>query len=341
MHSWFDPPARGFADARWFATDLHLPGRWVGFLHLDDAALHRNVFLDSRIDAPWQRCVQVPLDALAEQELPQARVGWLLHTSFCCSTLLARMLFCAPYCTALREPLLLRRLADARFADWPLAGAMELPLRLLARPWHEGATVLIKPTHAALNIAAELLQLRPGERALVLTSRLEDFVISNIKKTPETHARVRELVVRALKALGLSQPPATPPDLLCEVALQWAAQSLVVGRLLRQLGAERVRVLQERALLADPVVVSAAANDWLQLGIPAAVLAEQAQRAGGLHAKVETRPYGPAQREHEAAIIRQHYGAEIARALRWADRQLQPWLGEVGHLHERPEFALT
>ena len=341
MDSWFDPPAGGFANARWFATDLHLPGRWIGFLHLDDAAVQRNVFLDSRIDAPWQRCLQVPLDKLAQQALPQTRVGWLFHTSFCCSTLLARMLFCAPHCTALREPLLLRRLADARFADWPLAGAMELPLRLLARPWHDGATVLIKPTHAALNIATDLLDLRAGERALVLTSRLEDFIVSNIKKTPETHARVRELVARALKALGASQPPAAPPDLLCEVALQWAAQALLVGRLLGRFGAARVRVLQERALLADPLAVSAAANAWLQLGIPDAILAEQAQRAGALHAKAETRPYGLAQREHEASVIRQHYGADIARALRWADRHLQPWLAEVGRLHEHPEFALA
>jgi len=341
MHSWFDPPADGFTNARWFAADLHLPGRWVGFLQLDDAALQRNVFLDSRIDAPWQRCVQVPFDALAQQSWPQTRVGWLFHTSFCCSTLLARMLFCAPHCTALREPMLLRRLADARFADWPLAGVMELPLRLLARPWHEGATVLVKPTHAALNIAPDLLELRTGERALVLTSTLEDFVVSNIKKTPETHARVGELVARALKALGVALPPSPPPDLLCQVAVQWAAQAMLVGRLLERFGAARVRVLQERVLLADPVAVSAAANAWLQLGIPDAVLAEQALRAGALHAKAETRPYGLAQRDHEASIIRQHYGADILRALRWADRHLQPWLAEVGRLHQRSEFALA
>ncbi|MEV8693177.1 hypothetical protein AB0014_25765, partial [Klebsiella pneumoniae] len=95
---------------------------------------------------------------------------------------------------------ILRRLADARAAGWEIDGLVDVSVRLLARPWSADGSVIVKPTHAALNIAVDLMEAAPQSRGVLLSSDLEDFVVSNIKKTPETQAKIPQLAERALRA---------------------------------------------------------------------------------------------------------------------------------------------
>ena len=66
-----------------------------------------------------------------------------------------------------------------------------LPCALLSRPWFARRwRASSRPTHAALNIAPDLLAATPDSRASLLTSSLDDFLISNLKKNAR-HARPR------------------------------------------------------------------------------------------------------------------------------------------------------
>src|SRR5262245_5445881 len=132
------------ADARWFAVDLHVPDRRFGVRFLDEDVIERSSFLDTRIEAPPGE--SQPL-AVADAEraaaaMPRAKVGWIFHTSFCASTLLARCLHLAPFTVALKEPLVLRRLSDARNGGWSLDGLVAPGLALIAHPGHRRHAVV-------------------------------------------------------------------------------------------------------------------------------------------------------------------------------------------------------
>ncbi len=316
------------ADAACFAVDLHVPNRAFGFLRIDADVLERSTFLDNRIDAPLDAAVAVPLEAVAHVA-PPARMGWLLHTSFCCSTLLARMLHVGPQQVSLREPLVLRRLADARRSGWPVDDFLAPAVALLGRPWREGGMVVVKPTHVALNVAADLLAISSAP-ALILTSSLDDFLVSNVKKLPETQARIPELAERALGATrfgrSLDGEALAPPDLMAAAALQWAAQRALCSEITEAVGPARVRWLDAARLLETPENTAIAAARWLGSTIDDDRLRQAARDALARHAKAVTRPYGPAAREAEARTIREHYGAQVASARRWFDRVIAPRL---------------
>lgn len=315
------------ADARWFAVDLHVPSRNFRMLAVDDDAIDRSSFLDNRIDAKLADAT--PLDAARVEQLPRAPLGWLFHTSFCASTLLARALHAPPFAVALKEPLVLRRLSDARDAGASLdAGLVERAVALLARPWHPGGAVVIKPTHVALNIAGDLLTAAPDSRAIILTSSLPEFLISNLKKPAESQDKIPVLVERALKATAFGQrlpaPAFEPPDPVCAAGLQWAAQRELVLDVLTALGPTRVRALDMQPLLDDLAGTVISVARWLGHPAPDDALIQRANTVGARNAKAMATPYGPARRAQEAAIVVQHYRDAIVHAQRWMQAHVLP-----------------
>jgi hypothetical protein len=315
------------ADARWFAADLHVPDRRFGMLRLDDELVSTAAFLDTRLPVALARAAPLAVAAVPAK-LPRAPVGWLFHTSFCGSTLLARALHVPPYAVALKEPLVLRRLADARKSGWPLDGLVDPAVRLLARPWHEGGGVVIKPTHVALVVAAELLAATPDRRALVLTSALDDFLISNLKKPPDSQAKIPLLVDRALRATELANrlPAAAlaPPDLICAAGLQWAAQREHVCDLQRAVGGDRLRTLDASQLYTGLPEIAWQVARWLDLPVPREAIVARAAEVGTRNAKELTAAYSADQRAREATGVAGRFAGELARARAWLERHVLP-----------------
>lgn len=329
--------APALADPRVFPVDLDVRARRFSFLTIDESVLERSAFLDTRIEAPLAEARAWPAADLAGVPVPARPPAFLWHTSFCCSTLLARALHLPPAVVALKEPLVLRRLSDARDGGLELGDLPELALRLLARPWAPGAAVLVKPTHAALNIAAPLLAAVPAARGVVLHSTLDDFLVSNLKKREESRRRVPRLAERALRASGLAarlpRAARSPPDFLEQVALQWTAQTALAQQVLAGVGAGRLRAVGERELLADLPGVALACAAWLDLPVAEGALRQRAAAIARHHAKDTTLAYDADAREREASRVRARHGPSIAAALQWAGRHLLPLLGDP---HLRP-----
>lgn len=325
-------------DPAWFPVDLDVPQRRFGFLRIDGDVLERSAFLDTRIEAPLVDVREIAVTVVQAHSRPPARLAWLFHTSFCGSTLLARALHVAPVQMTLKEPLILRRLADARAAGWPIDGLVDVSVRLLARPWSVEGAVIIKPTHAALNIALELVEAAPQSRAVLLTSHLEDFLVSNIKKKPETQAKIPQLAERALRASSLGQrlSPAAfaPPNLLAAATLQWAAQRELATDLLERVGAGRIRVVDMRDLLEDLPTTTLACSAWLQGTATPTALAARTARVASVNAKATGVPYDSHQRLRDAAFIRQRFAREIEAALDWYSRHVHPLMR--GHAVQPP-----
>ena len=318
--------APDLTDARWFAVDLHVPDRRFGILRVDEALVDRAPFLDTRMPVALADAIQVPADTVSAASPP--RVAWLFHTSFCASTLLARALHVAPHTVCLKEPLVLRRLADARKGGWPIDGLLERTLHLLGRPWHPGGAVVIKPTHVALNIAVDLMRATPDSRGVIMTSSRTDFMISNLKKLPESQAKIPELVKRAMTASGfaarLSPAALQPPDLICAAGLQWAAQRELMQNAIDTIGASRLRALDAAPYLAQVAQATVACATWLQLPIPPAALAAHAALEATRNAKALTMPYTPEVRAHEANDVATTYRIQLAVAETWLATHVLP-----------------
>lgn len=316
-------------DAHWFPVDLNVQEKLYAFLRLDEQILESSSFLDTRIEAALSDAVALPVDHATPLPIT-ACVGWLFHTSFCGSTLLARILHAPPYNTCLREPLVLRRLGDARHANQQLDAVITPTIALLSRPWNSGASVVIKPTHATLNVAEDMMATTPGSRAVVMTSSLDDFLISNLKKPAESQAKIPMLAERAVQASGFHSrlPPTAfdPPDLLCAAVIQWAAQRELVTQIVEAIGPGRVRVLDMSALLEDLEGNATKVARWLQLDIPAAELLARCRREGSRNAKATESPYSAGQRAEDSRYLQNRYAPVLIRAREWAAQYVLPYM---------------
>ena len=316
-------------DARWFPVDVDVRGGRIAFLELSDELIANASFLDNRVDASLGDSVVLSVDEIPHA-FALAHTGWLFHTSFCCSTLLARALHFPPQQVCLKEPLVLRRLGDARDGGLEMGKFPKLIVDLLTRRRHDGAGVLIKPTHAALNIAVDLLREAPSSRAVVLTSELEDFLVSNLKKTPETQAKIPQLAERALRAgrfrHALPESAFQPPDLLCAAALQWAAQRELVVDIQDIVGVSRVWILDQQELLRDIAGVTQRVSNWLGLHPPAEAFAAHVHAVSQRHAKALDTAYGSEKREAERQLVATMFPRELENALAWARDNLLPYM---------------
>jgi hypothetical protein len=314
------------SDPRWFPVDLDPVTPRFAMLRIDEGLVTAPAFMDNRLGVDFKASTPIALSALPALPAPP-RAAWLFHTSFCCSTLLARALQDTPARMVYREPLVLRRLSDARHDEMTITRWMAPTTRLLFRPWQPDGAVVVKPTHAALNIATDLLAATPGSRAVVLLSSLDDFLVSNIKKTPETHAKVPTLVERAVAAGSLRHRLAgrgiEPPSLLAAVALQWVAQRELLVDIAAQ-APGRLRFIDASQVLADLVGTARDCLDWWGLPVDMDALRERAAAVSAVNAKQTSASYSARQREDEAAQLARMFARELAEARAWYECEILP-----------------
>jgi hypothetical protein len=319
-------PQMLLTQAEWFPVDVDIRSREVHFVHLSEAVIESAPFLDNRLDFDRRQARVVSFESL--RGFPAARPAWLWHTSFCGSTLLARMLHVSPFNTSLREPLVLRRLSDDADSGRDISEALAIVLPLLARPWHAGSSVLIKPTHAALNIAERVMRAAEGSCGIILTSPLEDFLISHLKKTPHTLAKVPVLTERALAGSRLiDRLPAKafdPPGTLAAITLQWAAQRELITELKASLGAQRVHIVDWNGLQDNLSSGTHECSQLLGLHIPEDALSANVLVHAGRHSKVTERQFDVHLRRTEAATLADRFSTQLRDAVLWAEDVLYP-----------------
>lgn len=319
------------AESVYFPIDLDVRNKCFYFQHISINALTNSTFLDNRFTTTDSAMQTVTFNSVKHLAVTQSKhIGYLFHTSFCCSTLLARLLDFPKKSIALKEPLILRRLSDAALDGMPNHELTDASVKLLFRNIDGLSAVLVKPTHVALNIAQTLLSCNPSAKALLITSTLEDFMISNIKKTLETQRKVPELVERFMTATDLPSrlPPEAfePPSFLAGVSLQWHAQQQLIYDLLNSPVGSAVCVIQDTELLQSPAVTLRAALDWLEWDIQAYDIDEQIKRVMNQHAKSNGRNYNLQEKTHETNLLRQKYSDQLSQALQWSALYLSPYL---------------
>jgi hypothetical protein len=320
----------------WHLYDVDMERGELHFLEATADTFRVSAFLDNRIAFTRGELHGFPMEgvvtALRDQPAASAGTHFLLHSSFCCSSLLARSLQLDGRTLVLREPWALRRLSDFRrglatrgqpwYPHGP--GYVDLVLRLLDKSWLPSEAVLIKPTNLANNLAADMLKLRPQACALLLYSDLPSFLVSNLKKPDETKqkmpvlARLFDLDTGyAARVGGVSIDKL---DYLQSVAVVWHAQMLAFRDLLSSDAGPRLAHLDSARLLEKPAETVQAAARFYGLGLtPGEARDIVAGPVWHTHAKDPFSAYDSGTRDAENRDIAASHADALRDTLRWME----------------------
>lgn len=294
------------------------------FAHLSEDLRQNAVFLDPRFLAEARKSGPLPVrDApLAIIRNAAGPAHFILHTAFCCSTLMARALDVPGVSHSLREPSVLTDFGaywSAMPADGSIAPAFGIVLDLLSRPARAGETQVIKPSNAVNHIALHALLARPDARALLMYSPLADFLAAIARRGDAGRSFARSLWLQFAPVIPLNVH-FTSHDMMKQTDLQVAAQAwLMQMQLFNRLAQkfpDRVRTLSANAFLKHKEAALARAG--VLFGLP-----HQDWRAiaGGpvfvTHAKAK-RPFDDAAYADQLRAISAGHAADIDETLRWA-----------------------
>ena len=251
-------------------------------------------------------------------------IHFILHSAYCCSTLLANGYDKEGLASSFKEPAILNDLVGWRHRGGPPARVAEVldgSLRLLARPFGDAEASVVKPSNVANALAPAMLAMRPDAGCVLLYAPLRLFLGSIAAKGLWGRLWVRDLLMKQLKD-GLISLGFEPEDHLLQTDLQvaavgWLAQHQLFARLAEQ-HKSRVRTLESEILLARPEEALAAVDALFGLARTPADRTATVARIFGRHAKFG----GEFNREDRAADQRsaaEVHGDEIEKVVSWAE----------------------
>lgn len=198
-----DPKANDAAllsDPHYYLFDT-LPERGeTRFLVTNERELAATTFADIRFEKSATGDVRVNSQELVrlvhESPVERPPTGFVFHHAFVCSTLLARSLNEIPAFFSLKEPWILRRLADIKrqhagtipAEHWKLI--VSAYVDLLAKHYKSGDRLVIKATNVANNLLWDVFYYWPERPVLYMHSDVRAFLVTNLKKNRETQQKM-------------------------------------------------------------------------------------------------------------------------------------------------------
>jgi len=315
--------------------NLDIAGGRVLVVRLDERAYRNASFLDDRILSPSTQGAWLPGAAVTEASrrvLEPRPLHFIFHTGHVGSTLVSRLLDETGAILSLREPLLLRTLADAHDAlgrPDSLLGApqfetlLDMTLRLWSRGYAGTRAVVVKATSSAGRLAPAILARAPASRAVYLNLHAEPYLATllggaNSGTDLRGHGpgRIRRLL--AGRELPVEPLHALSPGELA--ALGWLTETLALRQAIADHGS-RVLALDFDAFLADVTGQLARVAGHFGLAAEGATIAAAA--AGPVlrqYSKAPQLPYAPGERTARLEESRRENRAEIAKGLAWLER---------------------
>jgi len=273
------------------------------------------------------RKVTFPADEISAfvDEAPKAPIHFIFHTSFCCSTLMLKALDVPGRAFGIREPDVLINLANRfiRSDDSSNRERLRLVLRLLARPFEPGETMIVKPTNFANRLALPVLEISPESRAVLLYSDARTLLRSILKRGMWGRIWGRKLFqstsLWTSLNFGFTPEEAFVLTDLQTLGLGWLMQMQQFGELARRLG-ERVAIVDSADFLADPARTLLLISSLFELDLEQSAIDEVVNGPTfARHSKFSERGYGRAERtaDHSAAEAAHH--EELEMVVKWVE----------------------
>lgn len=292
-------------------------------------------FLDDRIQTPATRGAWVRIPSLIQQSSKvrdERPLKFIFHTGHVGSTLVSRLLDDIGTVLSLREPLILRQLANAHDAlstvsSWLSEAQFDELLESILRYWGRGypatrATV-VKATSATGRLAPAIFAKRGGARGIYMNLRAEPY-LATLLGGQNSHVDLRGHGVERIKrlqALRAGALPALHTLSLGELAaMSWLAETWSQRKAL-DLHGDRIVAVDFDAFLAD--VPGAMARIAQHFGLPVdAQFLSAIGRSPALtrYSKAPEHEYSPALRAQIIAESRERNKDDIRKGMAWLER---------------------
>jgi hypothetical protein len=290
---------------------------YLGYVELDETAYGEASFLDERLLAQGFCLTWAPWSEAARAAAQVAGgCDFIFHIGHVGSTLMSRLLGALDNVFSLREPTILRALAQDTANVEARLGAI---LPLLSRTWRQGQRSLIKTTSFVNVIAAELMASDRNARALLMFSAPQAHIAGvlagegsrrdMIAMAPARLARLNARLGSSIAGRGLS-----PGEL---AALAWACEIVALADLSAEVG-PRAAWLDFDRFLTEPRPGLVAVLTHLRGEAPAASVERMMNSPDfGRYAKDQTQAYDPALRRQVLSQAFITHAAEINRGVAW------------------------
>jgi hypothetical protein len=312
------------ADGNWLAHRYDETADTIHFRWVDRSAHAAVTFLtDAELgETPRFICARAEaVERARTLQLPELR--FIIHSAFCCSTMLARAFDLPGLALGVKEPVILNDLIGMqlrRVDPRQVAAAMDAALLLLARPLAAGETMVVKPANLFNPLLPALLEMRRQARLLILYAPLETFLGSVARKGMDGRLWVRELMWKLIalghaQRFGYSEEELYRQSDLQVAALGWLAQQALFAETLAR-GGDRVRSLSSEVLVAEPSRCLTALRRHLDIAFDPDAVA----RGPGFtrHSKTGAQ-FGAVERAHERAEGLAAHEAEVKMVTGWGE----------------------
>lgn len=305
----------------WFPVEA--AGDAVRLVRLDEAAYRRASFLDQRLFALGYEHELYPamtLEAAAARLSPPSH--YLFHTGHVGSTLISRLVGEHPAFFALREPALLRAIAEPA-AGGGSAVSLDAALALLGRTWRTGQRVVVKATSFVSELAGRMLAADSRPTAILLFARPLEY-LRGIFAGPASRAETRRLaparLERLARRLGARELAFDPRSEGEWVAMSWACEMTAL-REAADRHPSQVLWVDFDAFLGEPgatlEAIFRALGEEASTGEIERLLNGPQMRQ---YSKAPEYPYDAALRRELLLEAGHEHDTEIGRGMRWLER---------------------
>lgn len=335
-------------DPEFYLFDFSLRHGITKFLLVDENNLRLAPFVDIRFE-PLARgsFLMATLELLAlerQHQMQRPPSSFIFHHAFVCSTLLARCLDRIDAFFSLKEPWIMRRLADTKRqhgAGMPRSQWRQLfttYMLVLCKQYESGKSPVIKATNVANNLLPDVLRYLPGNRALYLFSDLRSFLVSNLKKPQETQQKMPSLARGFIHDDGFAAAHRQYCDIdrlsfLQVCAVTWVACLFNFRKTVEKSRGSQVRTLDANDFLERPQErLGALATFFGHPTTGEEIAAMTSPEVMDTHAKQQKQCYGRDARAREAKLTLSRHAQAIDATLHWVEPLVRQ-LGVVEYMH--------
>jgi hypothetical protein len=320
-----------------FPHSIDLTHDTVKFIRLQRAEYESASFLDERVlranhgasAYPWPEVVAA-VDAAGLGEL----CAFIFHIGHVGSSLVSRLVGAHPGAFSLREPLILRTLAQVRggytdgrgWTETEFESRMSSSLKLLSRTYESGQTAIVKATSFVSELASTLVSRPNAPRAILMFVSPESYMATilggeNSRREAKllTPSRVRRLNRRLGQEIWNAATLSEGESL----GLGWACEMMGLVEAATRAGDRALRLDFDRFLLNPAPNLKAVLRQFaIEATDPevAAILAGPQMRR---YSKGPEFAYDALLRSQVLNQARAVHGHEIRRGLRWLDRAVE------------------
>ncbi|MCH8347847.1 MAG: hypothetical protein IH901_05050 [Proteobacteria bacterium] len=265
-----------------FLIGLDLGQGQFQFIRMPRQEVSDKAFLDTRAIETRHKKTELPGAAVLETlrgemtKQPPLKACYLFHTSFCCSTLIARCLDMLGINLSLKEPYAFLGLSAFKrlSASFDPAGPSwknlrDITLYLLSRSFYRGEKILFKPSNGTNNILPEILAFPQTDRVLLLYDDLESFLIAVLRGGRERAGVIGQILEGLVKDFSDNLPVEIDQirslTELQKTALVWGLQMRFFQQTIALDNDLKVKSLKSTTFLQSPGKTLKKLNDFYGL----------------------------------------------------------------------------